>query len=313
MKIPQDILRSIGYTPGCAKCRKQSRNEYSHPGLAHSEDCRTRIEVASRTAPVYRDRAERAEQREDAKEVEIIDHSRRSSLEPYLDQQLEIRKFHAVTQKVKIIQVFGMSNGPVESQNRTCQVKSLFQVQMDETLTPPKIPAVPSSSTPSSSTSIPISLGASSSSGVQRTHSESTMLPNSPGVSSGSGVKRAHGDSIVNDDEEKLGTRAWMSALIAGLHGVNPAEDDEICSGDGITDEWLSSRYPETHMRQKMVNEAKRKEIDRFKKDEGVSCCHKEIPGKGRRGEDDQHQVGRDKQRYRRSSNCQGTPGGTRV
>ena len=73
----------------------------------------------------------------------------------------------------------------------------------DETLKPPEILAVPSGSTPSSSTSVPISPGASSSSGVKRTYRESTMLPKSPGISSGSGVKRTHGDSIVNDDEEQ--------------------------------------------------------------------------------------------------------------
>ena len=106
----------------------------------------------------------------------------------------------------------------------------------DVTLKPSEILSVPSSSTPSSSTSIPISLGASSSSSVKRTYSESTMLPKSPSVSSGSGVKRAHGDRIVDDDDEQLGTRARISALIAGLHGVNAAEDDEIHSGDGITD-----------------------------------------------------------------------------
>ena len=86
---------------------------------------------------------------------------------------------------------------------------------------------------PSSSISIPISFGASSSSGVKRTHSESTLLPNS------GGVKRAHGDSIVNDDGEQPGTRARMSAPVAGVHGVT-AEDDDILSGE-ITDEWLSS------------------------------------------------------------------------
>ena len=63
MNISQDILKTFGYTPGCAKCRKLSRNKYSHPGLAHSQDCRTKIEAASRTDSVYRDRAERAEQR----------------------------------------------------------------------------------------------------------------------------------------------------------------------------------------------------------------------------------------------------------
>ena len=72
---------------------------------------------------------------------------------------------------------------------------------------------------------------------MKRTYCESTALPNSPGVSSGSGVKRAHGESIVNDDEEQLGTRARISNLIAGLHGVDAAEDDEICNGDGIPDE----------------------------------------------------------------------------
>ena len=85
-------------------------------------------------------------------------------------------------------------------------------------------------------------------------YSERTMLPNSLGVSSGSGVKRAHGDSIVNDDDEQPGTRARISALIAGLHG------------GGITDEWLSSWYPEAHMSQKMVIEAKRKELEIFKR-----------------------------------------------
>ena len=99
---------------------------------------------------------------------------------------------------------------------------------------------------------------------MKRTYSESTALPNSAGVSSGSGVKRAHGDSIVNDDEEQPGTRARIPPLIASLHGVNASEDDEIDNGDGIPDEWLSSWYPETHVSQKMVIEAKRKEMERF-------------------------------------------------
>ena len=79
-------------------------------------------------------------------------------------------------------------------------------------------------------------------------------------------MKRAHSDSIVNDDEEQPGTRARISVLNAGLHGVNAAEGDEVCSGDGITDEWLCSWYPETHMSQKMVIEARRKEMERFKR-----------------------------------------------
>ena len=62
-KITQDILKKFGHTPGCAKCRKWSRNEYSHTSLAHSQDCRIRFEAASKTDPTYRDRVERAEQR----------------------------------------------------------------------------------------------------------------------------------------------------------------------------------------------------------------------------------------------------------
>ena len=102
--------------------------------------------------------------------------------------------------KVKINRVFGILSEPMENQNRTCPVKSLFQVQMN------RLP-------------------------LQRTYSESTALPNSLGVSSGSGLKRAYGESIVNDNEEQPGTRARISALIAGLNGVDAAEDDEMCSG----------------------------------------------------------------------------------
>ena len=90
-------------------------------------------------------------------------------------------------------------------------------------------------------------------------------------MSSGSGLKRSHDESFMNDDEEQLVTRVRISALIAGIHGVNVAEDDEICSGAGITDEWLSSWYPETHMSQKMVIGATRKEMERLQKIEGVS------------------------------------------
>ena len=70
-------------------------------------------------------------------------------------------------------------------------------------------------------------------------------------------MKRAHGESIVNDDEEQPGTRARISNLLAGLHGVDAAEDDEICSGEGINDEWWSSWYPETQTGQKMVRKWK--------------------------------------------------------
>ena len=88
-----------------------------------------------------------------------------------------------------------------------------------------------------------------------------------PGVSSASGLKRAHGDSIVNGHKEQPGTRARISALIAGLHGVNAAEHDKIGSGDGNTDEWLSSWYPQkTQKCQKMVIEENRKEMERVKR-----------------------------------------------
>ena len=101
---------------------------------------------------------------------------------------------------------------------------------------------------------------------VTRTYSESGTPSNFPGVSSGSGVKRPHGESIMGEDEEQPATRARIEALIARLHGVNASEDDEICSGDGSTEDWLSSWYPETHMSRKMVMEAKRKEMERFKR-----------------------------------------------
>ena len=121
----------------------------------------------------------------------------------------------------------------------------------DETLTTPEIPAAPPGVIPSSSISTPISPGASSSSGVKRTYGESTALPNSPGLSAGSGVKHAHGERIVNDVEEQPGTCAPISNLIAGLHGVDAEAEDEMCSGEGMNDEWLSSWYAETHLSRK--------------------------------------------------------------
>ena len=101
---------------------------------------------------------------------------------------------------------------------------------------------------------------------MKRTCSESIALPNPLVVSSGSGLKRAREKSTANDDEEQPGTHAQISNLIAGLHGVDAAEDDEICNGDEISDEWLSSWYLETHMSQKMVIEAEHKEMERFKR-----------------------------------------------
>ena len=73
-------------------------------------------------------------------------------------------------------------------------------------------------------------------------------------------------ESIMGEDEEQPATRARIEALIVRLHGVNAAEDDEIDSGDVSTEDWLSSWYPETHMSRKMVMEAKRKDMERFKR-----------------------------------------------
>ena len=226
MQITHDIIKKFGYTPGCANARNCR---------AHSQDCRTRIEAASRTDPVYCDRAERAEQRKMdfyANEVERIDRPRRTSLEPSV-----VSGPPTGETKIPRCDPEGEDHSSVRDVKR-----ARGEPEQDLSGEIP-ILAVPSGSTPSSSASVPISPGASASSGVKRTYSESTMLPNSPGVSSGSGVEHAHGDSVVNDDDEQPGTRARISALIAGLHDVNAAEDDEIHSGDGITDEWLSSWY----------------------------------------------------------------------
>ena len=100
----------------------QETVEYSHPGLAQFQDCRTRILAASKTDPVYRDRAERAEQRKIdfyAKEVERIDHPRRASVEPSIvpepPSEDKEGEDHISARDV--------------SQNRTCQVKYPFQDQ----------------------------------------------------------------------------------------------------------------------------------------------------------------------------------------
>ena len=105
----------------------------------------------------------------------------------------------------------------------------------------------------SDSTALPSVPGVTSGSDVKRACGDSSALPNPPVVSSGSGLKRAHVKGTANDDEEQPGTRARISTLIAGLHGVDAAEDDKV------PDEWLSSWYPETHMSQKMLIEAKAK------------------------------------------------------
>ena len=193
-----------------------------------------------------------------AKEVEQMDHARRASLEP------------SVVPRPSAVETEVEDRSSVREAKRAQPAQDLSDEipipSADETLTNPEIPAVPSGVIPSSSIPIRISPGASSSCGVKRARGESTTLRNPPVVSSGSGLKRAHEKSIANDDEEQPGTRARISNSIAGLHGVDAAEDDEICNGDGVPDEWLSSWYRETHMSQNMVIEAKRKEMQRFKR-----------------------------------------------
>ena len=216
------------------------------------------------------------------KEVERIDNPRRASLEPSVvpgppTGETEIPhsdpegEDHSSARDVK------RARGEPEQDLSG----EMLVPGADETLTPAEIPAVPFGAIPSSSTSIPISPGASSSSGVKRAYSESTALPSSPGVSSGSGVKRAHGDSI----EEQPGTRTRISALIAGPHGTTTKFAAVMRS--------QMNGCPHCTLRlilsPKMVIEAKRKEMERIQQDEGVSCCHKGVHGKGRRGEDDQH------------------------
>ena len=171
MKITQDILQKFGFTPGCAKCRRLSKNEYSHPSLAHSQDCRIRIEAASKVDPTYRGRVERAEQRKMdfyAKEVEQMDHARRASLEPgggprppTAETEVEDRSSVGEAKRARVEPVQNLSG---ETPNPSA----------DETMTNPEIPAVPSSVIPSSSIPVQIPPGASSSSGVKRTFSEST-------------------------------------------------------------------------------------------------------------------------------------------
>ena len=154
MKITQDILKKFGCTPGCAKCRKLSRNEYSHPSLAHSQDCRIRIEAASKADPTHRDRVERAEQRKMdfyAKEVEQMNHARRASLEasvvprpPAVETEVEERS--------SVREATRAREEPAEDLSGEIPIPSA-----DETLTNPEIPAVPSGVIPSSSIPVQIS------------------------------------------------------------------------------------------------------------------------------------------------------------
>ena len=157
-----------------------------------------------------RDRAERAEQRKmdcHAKRAERVDFPKRISSEPCAG----LEPSNEESKKEDQSSAWGTqrSRGKREQNlSREIPVPSA-----DET------------------TSIPISLGASSGIGVKRTRSESTALPNYTGVSSGIGVTRAHGESIVNDDEGQPGTRSRISNLVANFYRVDAAENVKICNG----------------------------------------------------------------------------------
>ena len=147
MKITQDILKKFGYTPSCAKCRKLLRNEYAHPSLAHSQDCRIRIEAARKADPTYRDRVERAGQRRNAfcaKEMEQMDHSRRASLEPSVVPGPSAAE-NEVEDRSRVREAKRARQEPAQDLSGEIPIPSA-----DETLTIPEILAVPSGVIPSS-------------------------------------------------------------------------------------------------------------------------------------------------------------------
>ena len=103
-------------------------------------------------------------------------------------------------------------------------------------------------------------------------------------------MRRAHGESIVTDEEEQPGTRALDFS--ADCRSTRSGR-----CGDGITDEWLSSWYPGTHMSQKMVIEAKRKEMDRFNRMKVYRAVTRESMERDEEVRNDQHQMGHHIQR----------------
>ena len=79
------------------------------------------------------------------------------------------------------------------------------------------------------------------------------------------GVKRGRSGEAM-DEEEQPAVRARLSAMIASLHGVDVAEDDEAtnCQGNWFKDDWMSSWASEPILDPKMVEAAKRDELSRF-------------------------------------------------
>ena len=94
---------------------------------------------------------------------------------------------------------------------------------------------------------------------------------------------------------------------------MNAAEDDEVFTGDAVTEEWLSSWYPETHMSQKMVIEAKRKEMDRFKRMKVYRVVTKQSMKRGEEGKMISIKWVITNKGTDRRANCQSTACGTRV
>ena len=144
MKITQDILKKFGYTPGCAKCRKLSRNGYSHPGLHIHKIVASELRQQAVTDLVHRDRVERAEQRKMdfyAKEVERIDHARGAHWNrvTYVDHQLEREIPRSDPEGLESFKVFGIPNGLVESQNQDLSGE-IPVPSADETLTHQETP-----------------------------------------------------------------------------------------------------------------------------------------------------------------------------
>ena len=122
--------------------------------LIHKK-CRNRIETACKSNLVYRDRVERAEQRNmdfHANEMERNDHSRRASLEPSVVPGLPIEETE--TEDQSIAREAKRARGEqVQDLSGEIHIPSA-----EETLTTPESPEtpdVPSSSNQSSSTSIP--------------------------------------------------------------------------------------------------------------------------------------------------------------
>ena len=128
MKITHDIIKRFGYTPGCTKCRKLSRDEYSHPSFAHSEECRNwsrqQVRQTLCIAIVLSEHSSEGLISTRRKWNEVIIRG-----EAHWNQKLCLDAQRR-RQKTKTAQVFGKPNGLAESQNRICREKSPFKVLM---------------------------------------------------------------------------------------------------------------------------------------------------------------------------------------